>query len=357
MNRNLRPDERERVRRLADIRQRNNDVRWLLGDYLNDRPGAISRDLLAEVDRDGALPEETAYVALLASLCGLDPAAGERQRCLVNDYLRPAVQRLDASFYRENPYYRNVRIPEVRLDRWQLTHESYQPYEAFVRDDLVVTEDFREIPPIGYFAEEFHFPAVREHGREWMAIKPSEIETMGPVVDAMAGRVVVFGLGLGYFAYMAARQERVRRVTVVERDREVVRLFRRVILPQFSCRDKVELVTDEAFAYAERRMPAAGFDCAFVDLWHDAADGLAPYVRMKKLECFSPRTTFHYWIEETLLSAMRWRLFDRVVEEARSYEQIGVRLGKPFLRRFAALGRTLPPDDSAVTRPSRPVGP
>ncbi|HNX96542.1 MAG TPA: hypothetical protein PKK12_02585 [Candidatus Aminicenantes bacterium] len=341
MNRYLRPDERERVRQLADLRQRNNEIRWRLGDYLNDRPRSITAELLAEIDRDGALPEEMAYVALLASLCGLDPAAGGRDLRLVNDYLRPAVRRLDASSYRDNPYYRNVRIPEVRLDRWQLTHGSYRPYEAFVRDDLEVTEDFREIPPIGYFAEAFRFPVVREQGREWMAVKPSEIETMRPAIDAAHGKVVVFGLGLGYFPYMASGKDSVTKVTVVERDPEVIRLFRRVILPQFPGRNKVEVVADEALAYAGRRMSAGGFDCAFVDLWHDAADGLAPYVGMKQRERLSPETTFHYWVEETLLSALRWRLFDRVVDRARSFGQVEARLGKTFLRRFAARERPL----------------
>ena len=36
----------------------------------------------------------------------------------------------------------------------------------------------------------------------------------------------------------------------------------------------------------------------FADLWHDAADGLPMYERLKKMEVPGPE--YRYWIEKTL---------------------------------------------------------
>jgi hypothetical protein len=45
-------------------------------------------------------------------------------------------------------------------------------------------------------------------------------------------------------------------------------------------------------------MPHADFDTVFTDLWHDVADGIPLYQRMKALE--TPGPHYLYWIEKTL---------------------------------------------------------
>jgi len=331
----LDPDEVLKVRKLTDTRQRNNDFRWMLCDYLNSNPRSITKELMDQVDPDGALPEETAYLALLTALCGLDTGTSERDRQLARDYFRPAIRRLDTAAYLENPFYENIQIPATRSGSWELKYESCEPFEAFVCGDLIVEADFREIPPIGFFDETFRFPVVLENGREWMAIKPNEMETMRRAIDLVSGNVVTFGLGLGYFCYMASLKKSVEHVTVVERDDAVIQLFKRHVFPQFQHKDKIEIVSADAFDYIERRMPGQDFDCAFADLWHDASDGLECYLRIKKMEPLHPGTTFLYWIEDSLLSALRWRVFDRTVRDARSYSEIERSLSSPSLRELA----------------------
>ncbi|MBP7460627.1 MAG: hypothetical protein KBA26_05015 [Candidatus Delongbacteria bacterium] len=319
-----------------ELRQRNNDIRRMLSDYLHQTPGFITRELMDSINNDGLLDEETAYFYLLSAACGLDTENDPRDKQLAYEYLRPAVKKLDPKVYGDNPYYRDIRIPDVEIGQWRLTYQSYLPYEAFVYDDIMVEPDFREIPRIGFFNQEFRFPVVMEHGHEWMAIKPNEIETMQPVIDAVEGDVVTFGLGLGYFTYMASLKENVRHVTVVEHDYHAIRLFETSILPQFLHQDKVEIVTADAFDYLENRMPGRNFDCAFVDLWHDLSDGLNPYLKLKKLERFNRRTKFFYWIEDSLLSGFRWQIFDWVIQNAGSYHEILKLLSKPVLQQLAA---------------------
>lgn len=88
---------------------------------------------------------------------------------------------------------------------------------------------------------------------------------------------------------------------MVERDREVIGLFEKHILPQFEHPEKVRLVCADAFEYAKEQMPKDGFDFVFTDLWHDPSDGVEAYLKMKQYEPLLPGAQFTYWIENTLL--------------------------------------------------------
>lgn len=174
-----------------------------------------------------------------------------------------------------------------------------RPFEAFVCNDFVVLPDGRMIPQIGFFSESYPFPAVLENGREWMTLQPNEMVTTTPAVMAAHGRVLTFGLGLGYFAYHAAEKEDVSSVTVVDASADVIDLFRTHILPQFPHKEKIHLVHEDAFAFADTKM-AGNFDFVFADIWHDAGDGKELYLRMKTYEEKHPDITFTYWLEETI---------------------------------------------------------
>jgi len=60
------------------------------------------------------------------------------------------------------------------------------------------------------------------------------------------------------------------------------------------------------------------FDYAFVDLWHDADDGVEIYIRMKQLE--KENIVYSYWIEDSLLSMIRRCLLVLVDESYKNQE-------------------------------------
>ena len=285
-----------------EIRTLNHRFGWLIADYLNDSPCAVTPDLMAELLPPGAdaATEEVVYGALLGGFLGLDPEASQEDRFLQEMYLRPGLRRMDPTYYRENPYYRTVRIPEAAAGGWQLAWQGYQPYELFLRDDLILTEDLRQVPAIGFFAEPFSFPSVLQDGREWMSIKPSEIESSQAAVDGAFGRVVTFGLGLGYFAFMASEKPEVESVTVMELDPAVIALFNEHLLPQFPHRDKITVVQADAFDFLEHGMASVRPDFVFMDIWHDISDGAPLYVRARQFESRFPRTRFTYWIDRSI---------------------------------------------------------
>ena len=337
MNSKMSAADRAKVEELIRIRQRNNDYAWMLCDYLDQNPRLITRELMEESNPGGLLPDEAIYTALLTGFCCLNPEENPDDRILLNDYFRQSVVKLDAKTYAEDPYYKNIRIPNARFGRWELKYEHYKAYEAFVCDEMILKPDFREIQRIGFFDSDFSYPAVMEDGHEWMAIKPNETATITFAVNAAHGRVATFGLGMGYYPYLVHLKPDVENITIIERSADVIELFKTHILPQFDHPEKVRIVQADAFEYAAKQMPAERFDYAFADTWRDVSDGLPMYLRMKKLERLNPATEFSYWVEESLLSGYRWQMFDTVIDNAKTYDEVCQCLSDEGLRRFAAI--------------------
>ena len=375
-----------------------------MSEYINETPCAITERLMKEADPEEELPEELLYAAFMAGFCGI-----QEDDTTINGYFQDAVHRLETTKYIDNPYLKNIRFPDTATRHWKFTHYSYRPYEAFICNDIDIDKNLREVPQIGFFRERFAYPAVEQDGREWMAVKPSEIETMRAPIEEATGRVVTFGLGLGYFAYMVSEKPDVTSLDIVERSEEAIALFERHILPQFPNKEKIRIIRSDAFGFLNENMwqdarhEASGqcreettnvqceivpeedqcwrnsnegqcksskeegqcreeqnragrntqrgtetgkpekmqgrYDYAFIDLWHDTADGLEMYLKAKRIEnklhTAGLQTKFAYWVEKSLLSAYRWTVFEKTLAECTTEEEALARLSDDRLRREA----------------------
>ena len=382
-------------RRLAELREANNNAAWSMSEFINETPCAITERLMKEADPSGELPEEILYAAFMAGFCGIS-----EDDTTINGYFQDAVHCLETRKYRDNPYLKNIKFPDTATRHWKFTHYSYRPYEAFICNDIDIDKNLREVPQIGFFRERFAYPAVEQDGREWMAVKPSEIETMRAPIEEATGRVVTFGLGLGYFAYMVSEKPDVTSLDIVERSEEAISLFERHILPQFPNKEKIRIIRSDAFGFLNENMwqdarhegsgqgreetsedqceigpeddqcwrnsnegqcreeqNRAGrntqrgtetdnrekmqgrYDYAFIDLWHDTADGLEMYLKAKRIEnklhTAGLQTKFAYWVEKSLLSAYRWTVFEKTLAECTTEEGAFARLSDDCLRREA----------------------
>lgn len=297
-------DDRQRLNDWLETAEKNLRALELFSGYLNLCPRFVTAADVKTLVEDCGVQEETAYRLLVCAACGMDTDADAQARELEECYFRRAIHRLDAESCRKDAYYRTIRMPERTLGSWRMGYKRLEAYEAFTSDDLLLLEDGREIPQIGYFAEAFSAPVVYENEREWMTVTPSEINTMTADIRAVSGKVAVFGLGLGYYAFMASEKPEIREVTVIERDANVIALFREHILPQFPNGRKIRLIEADAYDYASH-MAKEAFDFAYVDIWHDVLDGVEMYLKMKRLETRSPSTTFLYWIEPSMLAWLR----------------------------------------------------
>lgn len=324
------------IKELATIMNDNDAVVRVLSEYINLRPRFLSSKMVEDLARECEVSSDEAFRTLLCAACGLDTVDDRWHRHLEKCYFLPGVRRLDPTPYLADDYVKTIRFPSKRLEKWELCEHFYAPYEPFVWNHPTVTEDFREIPQIGYFNEEFHFPAVLENGIEWMTVTPNEVETMREPITHARGKVLTLGLGLGYFSFHAAQKDTVTSVTVVEKDPSVIKLFCEHILPQFPHREKIRVIEADAFAYMEHQMPREGYDYIFSDIWHDPSDGLPLYLRLKKYESLSPTTRFDYWIEPSLLSVLRHMVWGRITDPESPLQLRGVApetlLSDKFLR-------------------------
>jgi hypothetical protein len=271
---------------------------------------------------DSDITKTDAVAALLSEIFGLDIDRDREtsdDRRIIMDYIYPSIRFPSVKTYTENPYYKNIAPKEnIKDGSWEFRWEYYPPFRAAIADDMIIKPNFSEIAPIAFFEEGFSFPAVLEDGNEWMTITPVDVDTCVNEIAKAHGKVVTFGLGLGYYAYMVSEKESVESITVVEKSENVIRLFEKHILPRFPHREKVKIVNADAFEYAKDVMPTEKFNYAFVDTWRDASDGLPMYEKMKELEPLSPDTEFDYWIESFIISRRRALRFEELRE---LYEQ------------------------------------
>lgn len=268
----------------------------IISEYLTFTPCAIRKEDVTALTADGLLPNE-AYMALLAARCGLDTANAEDTR-LYRGYFPRMIRQHDPAVYEQDAYFQAVTPAIGTSAAVDLVYERIEPMELFVADDFCMDDAGRVLPQLGWFSRAFEFPAIREDGRVWMTVTPNEINTIAPAVRESRGKVLTYGLGLGYYAFHCLLKPEVESVTVVEHNPAVIDVFSRLLQPFFPRRDALHIIRADAFAYAAGTMPGEGFDTVFTDLWHDVADGIPLYQQMKALETPGPR--YLYWIEPTL---------------------------------------------------------
>lgn len=275
---------------MSRIQQDNETVLSALSRFLSHSPTAITPDAIHEMTSAG-LTEEQGYLHLLASWLEL-PSALWRQ------YLPRMLRQLSPLPYQTDPCMQALRSAFGARGHIVLCEDSYAPFELFVANDFETDEDGRVYPQLGWFSQGFSYPALMEQGRIWMTVTPNEINTIRPCAQTVHGKVLAYGLGLGYFAYHALLNPHVDSVTVVECNPDLIRLFSEELLPRFPRADRLRIFQADAFEYAAHTAPLEQFDCVFTDLWHDVGDGLPLYRRMKSLEVPGPE--YFYWIEKTI---------------------------------------------------------
>ena len=222
-----------KIERLRKTFDESYKITELYATYLERFPELITKEMIDELTADTDIRREDAIAAILTEAFMLDDR-NDSDRTLIRKYIYPSVRMLDVKRYYENPYYRNIRTDNIKSGEWEFKTEVYPAYRAMICDDLIMNADYSEIPPLGFFSEDFYFPAVLEGGNEWMTLSPVDVDTCDEAIELAHGKVVTFGLGLGYYAYMVSEKESVESITVVEKSSEVISLFEKYMPTHFS---------------------------------------------------------------------------------------------------------------------------
>ena len=139
----------------------------------------------------------------------------------------------------------------------------------------------------------------------WMSITPHEVESQQFGYQYAFGHTVVMGLGMGWIAANCALNPRVGRVTVVERDPEVIRLIEDAgafdTLPEHA-RRKLAIVAGDALEWRPEAQDPVDF--LYADIWLQIAErqSLAEVRRMQ--ENVRARQVYYWGQELALYAAM-----------------------------------------------------
>ena len=228
---------------------------------------------------------------------------------IFDQYIANSIVETDVKKYLKNPYYKNIKIKNINYNGYSLREDHYEPLELFSLYDMSRDGNFHEINSLSFFKERFPFISLDYKGITWMSITPNEIETMDKAVKEARGKVIIYGLGLGYYPYMISLKEEVKEVVIIEKGKNILDIFNKYLLPQFEHKEKIKVVYDDAFDYMKKDN---SFDYAFIDLWHDPFDGLSLWIKAKKLE--KKGHQYFYWLESSFYLLLR-RCFLSLIEE------------------------------------------
>ena len=227
--------------------------------------------------------------------------------------------KLDKNLFLNNIYYKNIKLNknENKLNDLTLKYNEFNPFECFLYKDIDVKEDeyFKEINNVGYFDSPFKYIELVKGDETWMSVTPHEILTMEDDINKVSGNILVLGLGIGYFTYLASLKENVKSIDVIEFSKDVITLFKNNLLNQFQNKNKINVIYSDALVYLKNN-DLTKYDYIYIDLYHQVDDALIFYLKINNLlnykKCDLSKALF--WIEKSILSYIRRALLTLIEE-------------------------------------------
>ena len=214
---------------------------------------------------------------------------------------------LSTAEWEQSPYHSHVMLDMVKDDHFSYVTEKTAGRELF-NVDAIQKDPRRELNDwmkLRAMDQNFNAIYLMQDDQDWMVDAPSEAATNDIPAGHAHGKVLTFGLGIGYFLYMALLNPNVTSVTVIEKSPQVIEMFRRFLLPQFPDEKKVEIICGDAFEDFNRKF-LSDYDYVYTDIWFSAQDGLV--IMEKLLEQYVPSLEqADFWIEDSCFNTM-WSL-------------------------------------------------
>lgn len=299
-------NDKEAIERLFETNYKNQLIGEFYMDLIDNYSNAVNpfdfNNLLKEMDLD-----EDDYF-----------------KSLIKEYKIDNIKKLDVDDYLNSPYYDyiNIKSSSTKINNYEIKYKTIKPYELFLYKDISFDKLFKEITSIGYFTKPYKFLNVIKDNTVWMSLHPHEINSMKRSLGRADGDVLVLGLGLGYFPilldYYNDISDKITSITIIEKDPNIITLFNSLL--DDSKKRKFKIIQDDAFHYLEDHFEE--YETIFVDLYHNAIDGLPIYLKIKEFEDEDYiDTKYLYWIEDTILAYFR-RIVISIIQN--EYEGIAV---------------------------------
>lgn len=205
--------------------------------------------------------------------------------------------------YINNPYLKNINFKDIKLNNFSYETVTIEKGYLFNIDEIQddKNKELNDYMILRAYKEDEDMMFLKQGKQEWMMASISEFRTNDPYAKKAHGNVVTFGLGIGYFIYMAALNENVESITVIERSKEVIELFDQ-IKNQFPNK-KINIINGDAFDYFNEQY-LKQFDYIYVDIYQNNNDGR---IMIEKLleQYLPPYDKCNFWIENSCLSIVK----------------------------------------------------
>ena len=204
----------------------------------------------------------------------------------------------------ENPYYKDIKLDDINYKTVRCKNLIMPKrlmigmgFYSYIDDYLMVQQ------PVGYFKKAISIPTLKQGGTIWMSPTISELRSLGEGIAKGHGDCLTFGLGIGMLQYLWLLKEEVKSVTVVEKNPDVIHIFKTFIQPQFKTDKKITIIEGDAFDYYTEEF-IRNYDYTYVDFWESNNDGLDMY--MKLMEKKVRGLNINYWIEDSILYDVKY---------------------------------------------------
>ena len=214
---------------------------------------------------------------------------------------------LSADEWEKTPYHSHIDLTHISSHHFSFEKEWVKGNELF-NADAIQKDPQRELNDwmkLRAMDRDFQAVYLYQDDKDWMMDAPSEAFTNDPCAAKAHGRVLTFGLGIGYFLFMACQNPKVEDITVIEYSQPVIDMFNKYLLPQFPPHVPVHIIQGDAYKVWQKEY-LDQFDYIYTDIWQSSDDGLKAITKL--LEQYEPpfdKTDF--WIEDSCYEIM-WTL-------------------------------------------------
>ena len=214
---------------------------------------------------------------------------------------------ISTSDYINNEYHKHFDLSMIREKNFRLEKVRVEPDRLFLTKAIEKDPKRRLNDQMCLRALDKPYEAtyLYQNDKLWMLDSPAEANTNDPAAKKAKGKVITFGLGIGYYCYMALRNPQVEKLTVIEKAPEVISLFNKYLLPQFPKTKNLEIIQGDAFDYFKEDY-LKEFDYIYVDIWQNNQDGL-PLIEKLLQQAHPKDENLDFWIEDSCMETL-WTL-------------------------------------------------
>lgn len=239
-------------------------------------------------------------------------------------YLYKNLRYKDANRYINNPYL-NLLI-QLKEENQSVPYslDYIKPYEIFLSgDSYLQTDSNLYYVFLGFSNKEITYPIFNFPNHRKQMLLPRVIDSTFLQLKVIKGKILILGLRDGYFTFMSSSNKKVKEITVVEHDQEVIDFFKKYILPKCQNKDKIKIINKDVYSYLDE-VKDQDFDYIFGNIWTNAFTGVTKYLKLKsRLDSFK-YTNCIYFMEESIVTELGMKLTNAILSglESPYYNQL-----------------------------------